>query len=68
MMEKEAMEKMLYWENYCKTLEEECKTLRSHNEDLKEELSNLENNCIELDKKWQAADAALLDATAEAKV
>lgn len=66
--EKEAADKILFWEYQCKSLQEECKSLRENNSDLKSKLEHVEKKCIVLDKSWQEAESALLDANAEVKV
>ncbi|KAJ8943931.1 hypothetical protein NQ314_009595 [Rhamnusium bicolor] len=57
-----------YWENQCKSLQQECKVLKETNEELVKDLSDAKSKCALLDVERQQAESALLDAIAEVNV
>lgn len=66
--DKEAEEKVIFWETQCKRTQQECKNLRERNEDLEKELEVINVKCKDLDKMWQNAESTLIDTKAEVKV
>ncbi|CAH1968886.1 unnamed protein product [Acanthoscelides obtectus] len=57
-----------YWEEQCKVLQEECKGLKSANENLVSEASELKNQCAIQDVKITQLSSDVLDAIAEMNV
>lgn len=66
--DKDAEEKVTFWESQCKRTQQECKNLRDRNEDLEKELEVINVKCKDLDKMWQNAESTLIDTKAEVKV
>lgn len=66
--DKEVWEKVEFWENKYKFLQDECRKISENNGELKKEMDCLKGRCGDLEKLWEVAEAALLDAATEVKV
>lgn len=66
--EKEVTERVSFWEDRYKSLQEECKGMSEQNEHMRREVECLKGKCAEVERLWQTAQAAFLDATTEVKV
>lgn len=66
--EKNIQDKLFFWENQYKIVQQECKELKDKNEDMSLKIKTVEERCQKLDKSWQSAESLLVDATAEVKV
>ncbi|XP_018331114.1 hamartin isoform X2 [Agrilus planipennis] len=52
----------------CATLRSELKTLTKQNDKLEWELEKIKTKCVDLNLKWQQAEEAVFDASAEARI
>lgn len=66
--DKEVKEEVEFWENKYKLLQNECRYLNEHNGELSKDIECLKGRCGDLEKLWQVAESALLDAVTEVKV
>lgn len=66
--DKQITDKVEFWENQYKLLQDECKHISEHNSELKKEIEQWRTRCGDLEKKWQIAESALLYASTEVKL
>lgn len=66
--DKQILDKVEFWENQYKLLQDECKNISENNSELKKEIELWKGRCGDLEKKWQVAESALLHSTTEVKV